>query len=300
MSQQEIADYLNISRAKVYRLLLKARESGIVSIELRTPPQDFSYIEIKIEKLFGIKQCIVVPTSDSTDILLNSFGDALSSLINNDLKNGMKLGIGWGNTIRGATAKLNLSPKKNVEVYPTIGGGGLVYDDIHANSIVSLVAGKLNATAYVLNCLAIIDSKPNKDILVKESYIEAVVDQFELLDMAIVPIGYIGEDITLFKAKHVSLDDLDFLKNLGVVGDINSNFIDAKGNLVENKIQDRIINVSLDALKKVENTVAICFGAKKAMATSAALKSGAIDKLIIDSEIAEKIMSLNGGELNSI
>jgi deoxyribonucleoside regulator len=291
MSQQQIANQLGISRAKVYRLLIKARESGVVSIELRTPVQDFSELEVKIEKVYGINQCIVVQSSDSLDIMMNGFRDALSNLLNNDLRDGMKLGIGWGRTIRGAVERLTLKEKSKVKVYPVIGGGGLVYDDIHANSIVSLIAGKLNATAYVLNCLAIIDSKLNKEILLKESYIEAVVKQFELLDMAVVPIGYVGPDITLYKAKHVSMDDLDFLKGLGVVGDINSNFIDAQGNLVENKIQDRIINVTLDSLKRIKNTVAICYGQEKAEAAKAALKSGAINKMIIDSKIAKMIIA---------
>ncbi|MDR9757108.1 MAG: sugar-binding domain-containing protein [Thermoanaerobacterales bacterium] len=291
MSQQEIADYLNISRAKVYRLLLKAREDGIVNIELRIPSQDYSELELEIEKKFNINQCVIVPASDSTDILYNSLGRALSLILNNYLKDNMKLGVGWGSTIRYTVEKLNLSKKNKIEVYPTIGGGGLIYNNIHANSIVNLIANKLNGIGYVLNCLAILDSTYSKEVLLKESYIEAIVKQFDKLDAAIVPIGYIGDDITLFKAKHISEDDLAFLKSLGVVGDINSNFIDINGNLVKNRIQDRILNVSLDSLRKIKNTIAICHGEKKIIPTKAALKSGVINTLIIDSKIGENLLS---------
>ena len=290
MNQQEIADYLDISRAKVYRMLMKAREEGIVKIELHAPPQDSSELEIKIERYFGINQCIIVPTSDSIDILYSGFGEALNSIIKRDYKKSMKIGIGWGNTIKGTIEKINSSKKYAMDIFPAIGGYGVVYDDIHANSIVSSLANKIGGTGYILNCPAIIDSKSSKEVFLEESYIKTVVNQFDSLDLVVVPIGYIDSDITIFKTKHIMANDLEYLKSLGIVGDINSNFLDIKGNLVQNRIQDRIINVSLESLKRVKNTVAICYGEKKIAATRAALKSGVINTLLTDISLAEKIL----------
>ncbi len=292
MSQQEIANYLNISRVKVYRLLLKAREQGIVKIELRAPFQDFSDLEIKIEKHFGIKQCIIIPTSDSMEIIYNGFADALASIIDRDFNKGMSIGVGWGQTIKGTVERMKLTKKYDMKVFPVIGGSGLVYDndDIHANSIVSLLAGKLGASGYILNCPAIIDSHASKEVFLQESIIKTIVDQFEKIDLVIVPIGYIGPDITIYKTRDIMAEDIEYLSSLNIVGDINSNFIDANGNLVSNKIQDRIINVTLESLKKIRNTIAICNGEKKIDATRAALKAGVINTLITDTSIAEKLL----------
>ncbi len=292
MNQQEIAEYLNISRVKVYRLLMKAREQGIVKIELHAPAQDFSELEIRIEKSFGIKQCIIVPTSDSIDIVYNGFANALAKIIDRDYKDGMSIGVGWGQTIKGTVERITFNKKYNMKVFPVIGGSGLVYDsdDIHANSIVSLLAGKLGAAGYILNCPAIIDSQASKEVFLKESIIRTIVDQFDKLDLVIVPIGYIGPDITIYKTRDIMAEDIEYLSKLNVVGDINSNFIDANGNLVPNRIQDRIINVTLETLKETKNTVAICNGAKKIDATRAALKTGVINTLITDTSIAEKLL----------
>ena len=292
MNQQEIADCLNISRVKVYRLLMKAREEGIVKIELRAPQQDLSELEIKIERSFGIKQCIIIPTSDSTDIIYSGFGDALISVIDRYFKKGMSIGVGWGKTIKGTVEKMNFAKKYNMTVFPVVGGSGLVYDDddIHANSIVSLLAGKSGATGYILNCPAIIDSQASKEVFLQESIIKKIVDQFENLDLAIVPIGYIGPDITIYKTRDIMAEDIEYFNSLGIVGDVNSNFIDVDGNPIPNKIQDRIINVTLESLKKIKNTIAICNGEKKIVATRAALKTGVIDTLITDTSIAEKLL----------
>lgn len=292
MNQQEIAEYLNISRVKVYRLLTKAREKGIVKIEVCAPPEDFSELEIKIERNFGLKQCIIVPTSDSMDILYSGFGEALSSVIDRHFKKGMSIGVGWGQTIKATVDKIKFSRKYDMKVFPVIGGSGLVFagDDIHANSIVSSLAGKSGSTGYILNCPAIIDSQASKEVFLKESIIKTIVDEFENLELAIVPIGYIDSDITISKTRDITAEDIEYLKSLDIIGDINSNFIDVNGNLVPNKIQDRIINVTLESLKKIKNTVAICSGEKKIIATQAALKTGVIDTLITDAGIAEKLL----------
>lgn len=291
MSQQEIADQLNISRVKVYRLLTKAKEEGIVKIEVISPPQDFSELEIKIEKSFGIKQCIIVPNSDSPDIMFSGFAEALSSVIERSFKKGMRIGVGWGQTIQHTVEKIKFAKNYDMKIFPAIGGSGLLYDDIHANSIVSLLTGKSGATGYILNCPAILDSQASKEVFMKESVIKEIVDEFESLDLAIVPIGYIDSDITILKTKHISAEDIEYLKDLNIVGDINSNFIDSNGNFVPNRIQDRIINVTLESLKNIKNTVALCTGEKKIVATRAALKSGAINILITDLGLAEKLLS---------
>lgn len=302
LTQQEIADSLNISRIKVHRMLTKAREEGIVKIELRAFPQDFTELEIKIERSFGLKQCIIVPTSDSTAITYRGFADALNSVIDRYYKKGMSIGVGWGHTIKGTVEKMKFTKKYNVKVLPVIGGSGLVYanDDIHANSIVSLLARKSGATGYILNCPAIIDSLASREVFLKENIIKTIVDQFESLDLAIVPIGYVGPDITLTKTRDIMIEDIEYLESLGVVGDINSNFIDANGKLVPNRIQDRIINVTLESLKKIKNTIAICNGEKKIVATKAALKSGVINTLIIDSCIAENLLSPEDLSMNDM
>jgi len=289
LTQQEIAKRLSISRVKVYRMLTKAREEGIVRIELNAPPQDFSKVEISIENKYNIQECIIVPASDSSEILFSAMGKALTKVFNRELRDGMKIGFGWGNTIRGVVEKAEIPKKNNIETYPSIGGLGIAYDQIHANSIAILAAEKIGAKAFVLNCPAIIDSIERKENFLAESSVKIITNQVKTLDISIIPVGYIGYDITMKKTGQISDNDIDYLKGLDIVGDINSNFIDIDGNPVKNSVQDRIININLEMLKEIPLNIALSAGEKKIESTRAALKSGVVDILITDSTIGEQL-----------
>lgn len=291
LTQQEIAKRLNISRVKVYRMLMKAREEGIVNIELNAPKQDFSKIEIAVENTYKIQECNIVPASDSTDILYGAMGDCLSTVLERDLKDGMKIGFGWGNTVRGVVARSSMPKRENITVLPTIGGLGIADEQIHANSIATLAARKIGGQAFLLNCPAILDSPTSRKNFLEESSVQTITNQFPYLDITIVPIGYIGYDITMKKSDRISDEDIDYFTGLGIVGDINSNFIDIDGNPVDNNVQERIINVSLDTLKNNSLTIALCAGNKKIDATRASLRAGIVNILITDSMIGEHLIS---------
>jgi DNA-binding transcriptional regulator LsrR (DeoR family) len=291
LTQNQIADRLNISRVKVYRLLIRAREEGVVNIELRAPAKDFSKLEIDIEDQYGIIECKVVPSTDSTEILYNGLAGSLTAILKRELKDDMLVGFGWGNTIRGVVERISMTKQYKATVVPTIGGFGSSDEHIHANSIATLAARKLGGKALVLNCPAIMDSVSSREVFQNESSVKSVLNQWPRLDIAVLPIGYMGYDITMRKSDNISKEDVDYLKSLNVVGDVNSNFIDPDGRLVDNQIQERIINVTLEDLKKIKHRIAVCFGKKKIEATRAVLKSGAIDTIIIDSEVAENLLT---------
>lgn len=291
MNQLQIAKKLNLSRVKVYRLILKAKNEGIVEIVINPPSVDYSELEIEIEKKYNIQQCVIVPHSENKEEIYSSFGKELVAIIERNTTKELKIGIGWGHTIEGTINSIKENKNYPLRVFPTIGGSASRFTFIHANSIVSSFVSKLGGEEYLLNCPAIMDSLKNKAIFLEESSIKKIVDHFSKLDMAIVPIGYLDEGVTIHKTGEISLNEINYLKSLGVIGDINSNFIDAQGALVANQIQDRIINVTLDDLKIIENTIAIATGQRKGQATKAALMSDAVNILLTDSKLAMTLLS---------
>ncbi len=55
-TQQEIAEKLCLSRPKVSRLLQQAREQNIVQISIFPPSEDFTELEICLERKFRFKR----------------------------------------------------------------------------------------------------------------------------------------------------------------------------------------------------------------------------------------------------
>ena len=60
-SQQQIAQKLGVSRPGVSRLLNKAREQGIVRIEIRDPSDRGIKIENDLREKYELKKVVVVP-----------------------------------------------------------------------------------------------------------------------------------------------------------------------------------------------------------------------------------------------
>jgi DNA-binding transcriptional regulator LsrR (DeoR family) len=70
MNQDEIADKFNIHRVQVSRYLQKAKKLNIVEIKVNVMKEGHQDLEREIEKKFGVKECIVVPSHENlTEIL---------------------------------------------------------------------------------------------------------------------------------------------------------------------------------------------------------------------------------------
>ncbi len=80
------------------------------------------------------------------------------------------------------------------------------------------------------------------------------------------------------------------MKKLGVVGDVNLNFIDEYGKHAPNKINERVLALSIPEIKKVKNVIGVAYGDRKVPVTRAVLRGSIVNILIIDKNIAEKVI----------
>ena len=93
----------------------------------------------------------------------------------------------------------------------------------------------------------------------------------------------------------ISQAELDGLLEKGAVGDIALRYFDAEGRGVESEINDRIIGITLEQLKRGPKVVAVSGGPHKVPAIGAALRGGLIDVLVTDSVTAEKLLEASRG-----
>ena len=81
LTQQTIANKLNISRTKVSRYLTKAKKDKIVEIQINYPPEDYSNMEYQIEKKYGISECIIVNNLENDEDTIRSMGNRLNNIL---------------------------------------------------------------------------------------------------------------------------------------------------------------------------------------------------------------------------
>ena len=291
LTQQKIAGRLNISRTKVSRYLDEARKDKVVEIKINLPKEDYSRLEYEIEKRFKIKECIIVPASGNKEEILKMMAGPLNNLFERILADGSYLGIGWGSSLKGISDYINVSGKSDIKVVPIIGGLGKIGTGVHTNSVAKNIADRLGSISYMIHSPAILDSKEVREIVENDSNTREIIKLSEKIDTALVGLGNIGSDSTLIKTGCFSLEEFKYLDSLGVVGDVNLIFIDENGKHVPNKIDERIVRISPDRLKKVKNVIGVAFGRRKLKVILGALRGGLINILFTDRETAENIIN---------
>jgi len=292
-TQQKIAEKLNISRTKVSRYLDRAKKEKIVEIKINLQEGDYSNLENSIEKKFNIKECIVVPTYGNMEETLKAMADPLNDLLERILENGSSLGIGWGNSLKGISDYIDVRGKSGIKVIPVIGGLGKTGTGVHTNSVARNIADRLGGVSYMMHSPAVLDTKEIKEIVEKDSNTREVIELTEKIDIAMVGLSDIGPDSTLIKTGSFSPEEFKYLESLGVVGDINLIFIGENGRPVPNKIDERIVRISPERLKKVKKVIGVAFGKRKLKVILGALRGRFLDILFTDEETALNINKLD-------
>lgn len=295
LTQQKIADRLTISRTKVSRYLERAREAGIVEVKINSPQEDYSHLEYSIEKLFKIKECIIVPTFEKDGAILESMADSLSNLLSRILKDGSYIGIGWGSSLSGISEHINISDKKGIKVVPMIGGLGKTGTGVHTNSVAKKFADRMGGISYMIHAPAVLDSREIKEIIEKDSNVKEIMDMAGKISTALVGLSDLGMDSTMIKTGNFSPGEFEYLGSLGVVGDVNLIFIDKDGRHVANRLDERIVRVPLNKMKRIENVIGVAFGRRKARVILGALKGKIINILLTDLETANEILKAGRG-----
>ncbi|MNP08486.1 Transcriptional regulator LsrR [compost metagenome] len=109
--------------------------------------------------------------------------------------------------------------------------------------------------------------------------------------MALVGIGNPYSMSTMERFGYLNESVLQELRELDTVADINSRFINSKGQIVEHPINNKVIGMGLEQLKGINHVVGLAFGQHKIECIKAALSGGYINMLVTDESTASKIVS---------
>ncbi|MGG1664055.1 sugar-binding transcriptional regulator [Brevibacillus sp. NRS-1366] len=290
LTQDEIAKKLSISRQKVNRLSQRLIEEGIVKIEIVEDGELCIELENKLENTFELKQAIVVPI-ENNEFSLERLGKAGANYINNLIQTDTIIGVSWGKTL--SSVAKHLVPNhsaENVSVIQLVGGLNSADRSSKADEITRSFASQLGGTPYLMYAPAVVKNKEMKDGLMSEQSIQQVFAMIQKCHVAMVGIGELDEQATLFKENYLELQDLNSLQQLGCVGDICSRFFNLEGEIKITPQYERVIGISPEELKKIPLVIGIAGGDKKVDAIVGALRSGYLDVFITDDHMAAKLL----------
>lgn len=289
LSQQAIADRLNVSRSSIAYYLKLARDRGIVKIEVLDPINNCESKAEMIRSNFNLEHVVVIPRSHPyTDLNLRAIAGAAAKYLEQKVRDGDILGVAWGRTISRLSELLAASVPRQIEIVPLTGELGDNGNYSQINQIVLKISKSFIAHPHFLFVPAVVNSRHLKQELTSDPSILKVLTRWDHLDMAVIGIGAVPPKLS--SALYVGSQYNEIMLQKGAVGDICGIYFDADGNLVEADFYERMIGINLAQLKKTGHVIAAAGGVAKIRAVTAALKMDLIDALFIDEMLAEGIL----------
>ncbi len=294
LSQDEIGKLVGLSRPSISRLLLDARELGIVEIRVHPPIPTVPALEEQLIQRFHLKEAAVLECrNNSDDEVRRQLGRLAVAVLDRTLQDGMTLGVSWGTTVHAVVRELRPRRLPNVKVVQLIGGVGAPHATIDGPEQVRRAGEVFGAQHYYLNAPMRVDNADVARALREDHSVREVLELAKQSDVALVGIGSIVPVVsTQYHSGYISYDELRRLDRQGIVGAICSSFYNLAGEYVDAPwFNSCVISVDWADLNRFANVIAVATGKPKAPAILGAVRSGVVDRLIVDDLAAEAVLA---------
>ncbi len=294
MRQSEIAAELHVSQPRVSRLLKLAGEAGIVRTTVTVPSGVHTDIEEALEAAYGLGEAVVVDVVGSDAEIVPALGSATSIYLETTLTGGDTVGIAsWSATLLAAVEHMRPMRVPVVDtVVQLVGGVGEPRVQMQATRLLGQFAAATGGSPLFMSAPGLLGSAAARATLMADATLAEVVEVWDRLTMAVVGIGSL-EPSPLLRESGNALPDADqeLLRTAGAVGDICQRFFDAQGDPVRSPVDERVVGITPDQLRRIPRRVAVAGGARKHSAIRAALLGGWVNVLITDLDEAERLMA---------
>ena len=177
------------------------------------------------------------------------------------------------------------------KVVQILGGVGNPGAQVHATQLTQRLASLIGGSPVLLPALGVVASPRARNVLLKEPYVEEAMAYFGKLDLALVGIGALEPSKLLSSSgNRFSPSELRELQSHGAVGDICLRFFNARGEPVRTPLNDRVIGIDLNHLRRVSRVVGVAGGSRKVRAILGALRGRWINVLITDCDTARALL----------
>ncbi|MGF2947765.1 sugar-binding transcriptional regulator [Microbacterium alcoholitolerans] len=289
-TQDEIGALLGISRWKVGRLLVQARERGIVRIEIVHPRARRLGVERALIERFGLTDAVVVPTADEPDALLHRVAAAAADLLTALRPVPRVLAVSWGRTLTAVADALPQGWATGVTVVQANGGVSLNRRSGGAASVAVTMAQRGSGQAVLLPSPAILERIETKQAIESDRTIAAILDQAASANTFLFTAGPCDPASAHVENGYLSTDDIAELAGRGAVGDVLGRYIDADGNIVDPQLDARTVGVALKQVRDAPRSIYVTAGAPKHDIARTVVSNGLCSVLVTDESTAQALL----------
>lgn len=259
-TQDEIGALLGITRWKVGRLLTRARDRGIVRIEIVHPRARRLGAERELRERFGLKDAVVVPDSDDN---FSRVAQAAADYLNALRPVPRVLGISWGRTLDRVADHMVAGWASGITVVQINGGVSLNRRAGTASTTAAEIAHKGGGQAVLLPSPAILERLETARAISGDRTVAAVLERAANASAYLYSAGVADSSSVLVDSGYLSPHDVKELVRKGAVGDVVGRYIDANGNPVDPELDERTVGMGLDQLRAAETAIFVVSGETK-------------------------------------
>ena len=271
MTQDAIAERLALSRLRVLKVLAACRQDGTVQIRVMTSLSGCIAKERALEAAFRIERVIVIPTPEDAEKLPALLGAAAGGFLGDTLQNGMRVGLGWGNTLRHSLVNVARRNVQDLTVVSLLGALTRAAG-VNPSEFAWRFANLFDAACYMMAAPVFVGDDATYTGLLGHSGIVEVFEMARRVDLALISVGDISPGSTISRLKMVSEGDMEELRRAGAVADVLCRFIDRDGTVIDHPLNRRVVALDPRELRRVPQVVLASGGWSKVTALLAAIR----------------------------
>ncbi|WP_197519549.1 sugar-binding transcriptional regulator [Pseudonocardia sp. HH130630-07] len=292
-SKTEIARSTGLSRWQVARLLAEARADGTVQIRVGDPAGERTALAGDLTAAlgrYGVRDTLVVAATESADEepAVDAVTGALATLLTSLVDEGAAVGLAWSRVIERLPRRLErLAPCQVVQLAGALSFPG---DRLGSVEVTREVARRAGGTAFPFYAPLFVDAPAAAAALREQPEVARCLERVEHLDVAVVSVGHWSEHGS---AVHplVPAGLSRRTADAGAVGEISGRLLDAGGGAVRPGLDQHVVGITLDGLRRVPVRIATSHGRYRARATLAAVRAGLVSHLVVDQSQAEALLA---------
>lgn len=289
-SQQQIASSLQLSRPTVSRMLVSAREKGIVKISVSNLETIQHWeLERRLEKKYGLKEVLLVDSKSSDAGQKEILGMAAAQYLESIITNGQMVGVSMGSTLLEIVSHIGQPEPRHITVVPLVGGMGQLRMELHSNNLAERLANAYGGRVFPLHAPARVSSPMIRDELMREKSLAKTLKMMKKLDIALLGIGCPYKSSSIRATGYYKMNEMEMLEKNKVAGDICMQFFDENGDTSRFQKDNNVIGIDIHRLGEIPYAVGVAGGPDKIDAIRGAIKGGYINILITDIQCAEKL-----------
>ncbi len=294
-TRTEIADSTGISASTISRLLKRAKEEGMIETRMAEPYLTCNRLETELMVKYGLKRVIVVPVEeereDNLDTIKKKVALEGARYVQRIIRDGDVLGMAWGGTMYYLIQYLNPCRKVDANIITMHGSIADCDSKLAVKALVKRAAMAFGGKHATISYPGLLGSS-GQIYKLKQETCKEMFSLFHEITISVCGVGSTcpNRESLLFRTNYLTPGELEVIRRADVCSDLILRFIDHNGKECSTPLKDRTLSIDLEVYKKIPCKIIAASGSFKAEAVTSLLRGGLVDVLIIDLNMARKLI----------